>query len=116
MSYRILAVDDEINSLKVLSVALAGEDISVDTARSGEEAFDMFNEKYPHWTMIRDIQVKVGESNPRFGWINTDDLNDGHNREGNEIKDDLHMSAEGYVEMGKRFANESIQVIKSHKK
>ncbi len=46
MSYRILAVDDEINSLKVLSVALAGEDISVDTARSGEEAFDMFNEKH----------------------------------------------------------------------
>ena len=43
-------------------------------------------------------------------------LNDGHNREGNEIKDDLHMSAEGYVEMGNRFANESIQVIKSDKK
>lgn len=77
--------------------------------------FDMLNEKYPHWTMIRDIQVKVGESNSRFGWINTDDLNDGTNREGDEIKDDLHMSEEGYVEMGKRFANASIQIIKSDK-
>jgi DNA-binding NtrC family response regulator len=46
MSYRILAVDDEINSLKVLSVALAGEKVGVDTARSGEEAFEMFHEKH----------------------------------------------------------------------
>ena len=74
--------------------------------------FDMMNEKYPHWEMIRDIQVKVAESNPRFAWINTDDLNDGYNRKGKEIKDDLHMSAEGYVEMGKRFADTSIQIIK----
>jgi len=74
--------------------------------------FDLLNEKYPHWEMIRDIQVKVAESNPRFAWINTDDLNDGYNRKGKEIKDDLHMSAEGYIEMGKRFADKSIQIIK----
>ena len=75
--------------------------------------FDMLNEKYPHWEMIRDIQVKVAESNPRFAWINTDDLNDGYNRKGKEVKDDLHMSAEGYIEMGKRFADKAIQLIKS---
>lgn len=46
MSYTILAVDDEINSLKVLSVALAGEKIDVDTARSGEEAFAKFKDKH----------------------------------------------------------------------
>ncbi len=97
-----------------LSNDLKRKDINFIIGRLSD--FDMLNEKYPHWTMIRDIQVKVGESNPRFGWINTDDLNDGYNREGNEIKDDLHMSAKGYVEMGKRFANESIQVIKSDKK
>lgn len=28
--------------------------------------FDMNNEKYPHWTMMRDIQVKVAESNRKF--------------------------------------------------
>ncbi len=74
---------------------------------------DRLNEKDPHWEMIRDSQVKVAESDPRYAWINTDDLNDGYNRKGKEVKDDLHMSAEGYIEMGKRFADKSIQLIKS---
>ncbi|MDF1577401.1 MAG: sigma-54 dependent transcriptional regulator [Desulfobulbales bacterium] len=42
MPYKILLVDDEINSLKVLSAALSSEDKSVETASSGEEAFEMF--------------------------------------------------------------------------
>lgn len=46
MSYTILAVDDEINSLKVLSVALSSDRIQVDTARSGEEAFAKFKDKH----------------------------------------------------------------------
>ena len=71
----------------------------------------MNNERYPHWTMVRDIQVKVAESNPRFEWVDTDDLNDGVNRRGREIEDDLHMSGEGYVIMGKRFAESSIELI-----
>lgn len=75
--------------------------------------FDMQNERYPHWVMVRETQVKVAESNPRFGWIDTDDLNDGLNRQGKEISNDLHMSADGYVEMGKRFANESIKIIRN---
>ncbi len=56
MSYRILAVDDEINSLKVLSVALAGEQIRVDTASSGEEALAMFNEQ-PYDLVISDYRM-----------------------------------------------------------
>lgn len=92
-----------------LSNDLGRKDINFIIGRLSD--FDMQNEKCPHWTMIRNIQVKVGESNPRFSWINTDDLNDGVNRKGKEIKDDLHMSAEGYVMMGKRFAEESIQLI-----
>lgn len=74
--------------------------------------FDMENSKYPHWTMIREIQVNVANLSPRFDWINTDDLNDGINRNGDEIKNDLHMSAEGYKIMGKRFADKAIQLIK----
>ena len=46
MSYTILAVDDEINSLKVLSVSLSSDRIQVDTARSGEEAFAKFKDKH----------------------------------------------------------------------
>ncbi len=77
--------------------------------------FDMANEKYPHWTMIREIQVKVADSNPSFAWIDTDDLNDGLSRSGKEIKNDLHMSAEGYVLMGKRFAEKAIELMKISK-
>lgn len=77
--------------------------------------FDVLNEKYLHWTMIRDIQVKVAESDPRFDWVNTDDLNDGVNRGGKEIKNVLHMSAEGYIIMGKRFADKSIKLIENTK-
>ena len=73
--------------------------------------FDMLNEKWTHWTRIRDIQMKVGESNPRFSWINTDDLNDGVNNQGKAIQNDLHMSVEGYKIMGKRFADKAIQLI-----
>ncbi len=46
MQHSILVVDDEINSLKVLSAALSGEDFCVETARSGEEAFAMFKAKH----------------------------------------------------------------------
>ena len=77
--------------------------------------FDMLNEKYPHWTMIRDIQAKVAESDPHFGWIDTDDLNDGLNRNEKEIINDLHMSAKGYVIMGKRFADTALQLISNNK-
>lgn len=77
--------------------------------------YDMANATYPHWIMIREIQVRVAESDPRFGWINTDDLNDGFDRGGKPIQNDLHMSAEGYKIMGKRFAEKAIQLIKLHK-
>lgn len=102
-----------IGLYKQLSNDLERKDINFVIGRLSD--FDMSNNKRPHWTMIRDVQVKVAESNPRFDWINTDDLNDGVNRGGKEIKNDLHMSAEGYVIMGKRFADKSIQLIEKTK-
>ncbi|NOR75237.1 MAG: serine hydrolase [Draconibacterium sp.] len=95
-----------------LSKDLNRDDINFVNGRLSD--FDMANAKYPHWTMIRDIQVEVAESNPHFVWINTDDLNDGVNRNGKAIKDDLHMSAKGYIILGERFANAAIKLIKSN--
>ena len=69
---------------------------------------------WPHWEMIRTIQVKVADSNPRFAWVNTDDLNDGINRKGMPIKDDIHMSAQGYITLGERFAEKAIELIETH--
>jgi hypothetical protein len=98
---------------KQLSADLERTDVNFVVGRLSD--YDMLNETYTHWTMIRDIQVKVAESNPQFKWINTDDLNDGVNSRGEEIKNDLHMSTEGYVIMGKRFAEKAIQLVEDEK-
>jgi len=92
-----------------LVLDLKREDINFIIGRLSD--FDMENTNYPHWTMIRKIQFDLAESNPRFGWINTDDLNDGVNSKGEAIKNDLHMTEEGYSIMGKRFADKAIQLI-----
>ncbi len=73
--------------------------------------FDMKNAKYPHWTKVREIQVALAESDERGAWVDTDDLNDGKNRKGKVIKDDLHYSAEGYVIFGNRLAEKAIELI-----
>ena len=98
-----------IGLYKQLGSDLKRSDINFVIGRLSD--FDMSNEKYPHWTIIRNIQTKVAESNARFDWVNTDDLNDGIIREGKVITNDLHMSAEGYVAMGERFAGTSIRLI-----
>lgn len=66
---------------------------------------------WPHWQMIRDIQVNIANSNKRFGWIDTDDLNTGVNRNGKTVVDDIHMTKVGYVIMGERFAKKAIELI-----
>ena len=73
--------------------------------------FDMQNERYPHWTMVREAQVSVSDASPRFAWVDTDDLNDGTNRQGKSITNDLHLSAEGYKALGERFALQSLELI-----
>ena len=73
--------------------------------------FDMENKRYPHWTKIREIQMAVADSHPKFAWVDTDDLNDGKNRKGKEIKNDLHYSAEGYKTLGKRFAEAALKML-----
>ncbi len=74
--------------------------------------FDLENEGYLHWTLVRKAQVEVAEADPHGAWVDTDDLNDGKNRKGKKIKNDLHYSAEGYKTLGKRFAEKSLALIK----
>ena len=73
--------------------------------------FDMNNKRYVHWTKVREAQVKVADSSQKFTWVDTDDLNDGKNRRGKDIKDDLHYSAEGYKTLGLRFAEASLKTL-----
>lgn len=78
--------------------------------------FDMENKRYPHWTKIREVQVKFAKDHPRTEWVDTDDLNDGKNRRDKEIKNDLHYSADGYVTFGTRLAEKAILLIRGKAK
>jgi hypothetical protein len=75
--------------------------------------FDMSNKRYPHWTRVREAQERVANSNKNFFLVNTDDLNDGLSRKGKAIKDDLHYSAEGYKELGRRFAGACLKIVRN---
>ena len=97
-----------------LSQDLGREDVAFVIGRLSD--FDLQKKRYPHWTMVREIQVKVADSNPRFAWVNTDDLNDGKNRRGKAIKDDLHYSGEGYKILGQRFAEKALAIIKKNER
>jgi hypothetical protein len=93
-----------------LSEDLGRTDINFVIGRLSD--FDLKNERYPHWTMIRKIQVDVAESDPRFEWIDTDDLNDGVDRRGRTIDNDIHYSADGYKKLGERFAAAALELIR----
>lgn len=72
--------------------------------------FDMENKRYPHWTMVRDAQVKVAEDDSQGAWVDTDDLNDKGTPE--KVKHDLHYTKAGYKTLGKRFADAAIELLK----
>jgi len=59
--------------------------------------------KHPHWPLVRDAQVKLGESDPLGAWVDTDDLNGGG--------DSLHYGAAGYRKLGERFAEAAIRLV-----
>ncbi|WP_439131911.1 sialate O-acetylesterase [Polaribacter sp.] len=98
---------------KQLSDELGRTDVNFVIGRLSD--FGLIKKGWPDWMQIRNIQVEVAESNPRFAWINTDDLNTGVNRKGENIKDGIHMTAEGYVIMGERFADKAIKLIEDNK-
>ena len=58
---------------------------------------------------IRTIQQAIGESGPNTAWVDTDDLNDGTDIYG--FENHGHYTAEGYVTLGNRFADESIALL-----
>ena len=74
--------------------------------------FDMANKRYPHWTAVRKAQVKVAEDSAKGEWVDTDDLNDGPNKKGKILKNDLHYTPAGYKKLGERFAAKAIGLIK----
>ncbi len=66
--------------------------------------FSNGNTRYEHWDQVRAAQMKAAEADPRATWIDTDDLNG--------EKNDLHYDNPGYVELGKRFAEAALELLK----
>ena len=96
--------------LRQLSQDLSRDDINCVIGRLSD--FDTKNQRYPHWTMVREVQVQFAKTTARCDWVDTDDLNDGLNRGGKPINNDLHYSVKGYELLGRRFADKAIQLIK----
>ena len=57
-----------------------------------------------NWDAIRQIQIDVADKHPRAAWIDTDDLNGPTNA--------IHCPPEGYKQMGTRFAEKAVGLIK----
>lgn len=55
------------------------------------------------WNGVRAAQVEFAEKDPWGAWVDTDDLNG--------EKNDLHYTAPGYDELGKRFAQKAVELL-----
>ena len=100
--------------LQQFSTDLSRDDIHCVLGRLSD--FDLDNKRYRHWTKMREAQVRFAEMTPRCSWVNTDDLNDGMNRRGQPIKNDLHYSVQGYESLGRRFAYRAIDLIRKKRR
>jgi hypothetical protein len=58
----------------------------------------------PHWTAMRDVQVKLAEDANHGVWIDTDDLSEPDNG--------VHFPKEKYPILGHRFAEQAIVLIR----
>ncbi len=87
--------------VRQLEEDLGRKDIRVVIGRLSD--FDNDNKRYPHWTRVREAQVEFSGSDPRYGWVDTDDLNGPEN--------DLHYTKRGYRGLGRRFADKAIELL-----
>lgn len=55
------------------------------------------------WDAVRAAQEKVAADEPLAAWVDTDDLNG---------KDGLHLPKEGYAELGRRFAERAVELMR----
>jgi hypothetical protein len=65
--------------------------------------FDMANRRYPHWTLVRQVQEELCRERSGWAMVDTDDLNG--------PDDDLHYTKEGYDHFGRRLAQAAIDLI-----
>jgi len=84
-----------------LHADLKRKDINVVIGRLSD--CDLENKKFPHWTMIRDIQMEITKEKENWDWVDTDDFNGPTN--------DLHLTKDGYKLLGVAFARKALELI-----
>ena len=117
--------DAAVNQVGVYKASLEGlmtqlendlgrKDINLVIGRLSD--YSLASGKHPQWQDMRDLQQAFAEENPRAAWVNTDDLNNRLDPKTDQPFDDVHYTASGYVILGQRFAQKSIQLIHKHSK
>ena len=91
--------------VKQLSDDLGRDDLNFVIGRLS----DCLNKKpgNSHWMEVREAQVAAAVKNPCGAWVDTDDLNGPKNA--------LHYTRGGYAELGKRFAEKAVELVKKAK-
>jgi len=84
--------------IKQLSDDLKRDDVNYVIGRLSQHRSDA------HWEGVRKAQVEAAEASPRGAWVDTDDV---------EIEG-IHYTKAGFKDLGKRFADKSIALIKKH--
>lgn len=59
-----------------------------------------------NWDAVRAAQQAVADGEKFGAWVDTDDLNDKGG------KNDLHLTKEGYAELGRRFAAKAVELMR----
>ena len=93
---------------------LGRKDINLVIGRLSDYSLD--SGKHPQWKDMRALQQNFAEKHPRAAWVNTDDLNNKLDPKTDQPFDDVHYTSSGYVILGQRFAQKSIQLIQKHSK
>ncbi len=88
---------------------LGRNDVNFVIGRLSDFGLDQTNR--PYWTAIRKAQVELAETSSRIKWVDTDDLNDGANKKGEQVHNDLHYTKAGYDLFGRRLAEAAIHLV-----
>ena len=109
MDTRVASYEARLRGLyETLSSDLKRDDMRMIIGRINDytgnpERMELYNAD--RWERIRTIQTTLAESDARFDWIDTDDLND-------DQVDPIHATEEGYRIMAKRFADAALALLR----
>lgn len=95
--------------LKQIREDVGFNDINVVIGRISDSGLDQ-KKRLEGRKRMRRVQVEYAEAHPRGAWVDTDDLNDSKRKDGS-IHHGLHYTKEGYVVLGRRFAQKSVDLI-----